>query len=109
MMTEKTNGRAVKRQYWEQMVNDWERGHFKTQKEFCQHAGISYKSLSRWRRVFRGERQSLKPAMAFSTVHVRNEPRQPSGVRIALYHGAYIDVSTDFDADTLQRVLGLVL
>jgi len=73
MMTEKPNGRAAKRQYWQQMVNDWELGHFKTQKEFCQHAGISYKSLSRWRRMFSGERQLPKPAMAFSTVHVRNE------------------------------------
>jgi len=108
-MTEKPNGRAAKRQYWQQMVNDWELGHFKTQKEFCQHAGISYKSLSRWRRMLSGERQSPQPAITFSTVHVRNEPCQPSDVRIALHHGAYIDVSTDFDAGTLQRVLGVVL
>jgi len=108
-MTKKPNGRAAKRQYWQQMVIDWELGDFKTQDEFCQHAGISRKSLGRWLHVFRQERQTLKPAMGFSTVHVRNEPRQPSGVRIALHHGAYIDVYTDFDTDTLQRVLGLVL
>lgn len=102
-------GRAAKRQYWKQVVSDWERGHFKTQKEFCQHAGISYKSLSRWRRVFRDERQAPKPAMAFSTVHVRKEAGHPAGVRIAFHNRAYIEVSTNFDADTLQRVLGLVL
>jgi len=101
-------GRAEKRQHWEQVVSDWERSDFKTQKEFCQHAGISCKSLSRWRRVFRQEKQTPKPTMTFSTVHVRKEPRYSSGVRIGLHHGAYIDVSTDFDADTLQRVLGLV-
>ena len=108
-MAENPKGRAAKRQYWKQVVSDWERGNFKTQKEFCQHTGISYKSLSRWRRVFKHEVPSAKPAMAFSTVHVRKEPYRPSGVRIGLHHGAYIDVSTDFDAGTLQRVLGLVL
>jgi len=109
MMTEKPMNRAAKRQYWQQMVSDWELGDFKTQHDFCQHAGISRKSLGRWLHVFRQERQTPKPAMAFSPVHVRKEPRHPSGVRIGLHHGAYIDVSTDFDTDTLQRVLGLVL
>jgi len=44
-MTKKPNGRAAKRQYWQQMVIDWELGDFKTQDEFCQHAGISRKLL----------------------------------------------------------------
>jgi len=48
-MAENPKGRAAKRQYWKQVVSDWERGNFKTQKEFCQHTGISYKSLTHLR------------------------------------------------------------
>jgi len=47
--------------------------------------------------------------LGFANVQIRKESTEKSGVRIALHHGAYIDVSTDFDAPTLQRVLGMML
>jgi len=110
MMTTNPKNRAAKRQYWKKIVSDWENGDFKTQKEFCQHVGISGKSLSRWLRVFRQENQLPETtSLGFASVHVQKDSSQESGVRIALHHGTYIDVSTDFDAPTLQRVLGLVL
>jgi len=102
--------RTAKRKYWKKIVSDWEKGNFKTQKEFCQHVGISGKTLSRWLRVFRQEKQASKATVAgFAKVHVQKASSQKSGVRIALHHGTYIDVSTDFDAPTLQRVLGMML
>jgi len=110
MMITNPKNRAAKRQYWKKIVSDWENGDFKTQKEFCQHVGISGKTLSRWLRVFRQENQSAeKTALGFASVHVQKGSSQKSGVRIALHDGVCIDVSPNFDAPTLQRVLGLVL
>jgi len=110
MMIKKSTNRVEERKYWKKIVSDWGNGNFKTPKEFCQHVGISGKTLSRWLRVFRQEKQASKATgLGFANVHLQKAPSQKSGVRIALHHGVYIDISNDFDAPTLQRVLGVML
>jgi len=110
MMIKKPTNRVEKRKYWKKIVSDWEDGDFKTQKEFCQHVGISGKTLSRWLRVFSQENQlTEKTSLGFANVHVQKASNEKSGVRIAVHHGVYIDISNDFDAPTLQRVLGMML
>jgi len=107
-MTESTGKRKSKRQYWQQVVSDWEQSDIKTQKEFCRQLGISTKSLSRWRRVFASDQQPPQQVVGFAQVKIGVQKTSDTTIRIGLHGSTYIDVPAGFDEVTLRRVLSVL-
>jgi hypothetical protein len=100
---------ASKWNYWNQIMNDWERSGCRTQAAFCRQAGISIKSFRRWRSVFTREALQGPAGVAFAKVEVQASLPSKTGIRIALSPHAHIDISPDFDEATLRRVLGVCI
>jgi len=100
---------ASKRDYWKRIINEWECSGCSTQAAFCRQADVSIKSFSRWRSVFTREALQRQSQVGFAKVKEQAPDSAGSGVRIALSHHAYIDISPDFDEATLRRVLNVCI
>jgi len=100
---------ASKRDYWNQIMNDWESSGCRTQAAFCRQAGISIKSFRRWRSVFAREALQSQSVVGFAKVEVQAPHPAGLGIRIVLSPHAHIDISQDFDEVTLRRVLSVCI
>ncbi len=107
-MAESKGNRKFSRQYWQQIVMNWEKSDIKTQKEFCEKSGISTKSLSRWCIAFNSSKRPRQKSTGFTQVKVSAPKPSNTGVRIRLDDNAYIDVPVGFDESTLRRVLSIL-
>ncbi len=109
MKSEALGSSASKRDYWKHITNEWESSGCRTQAAFCQQAGVSIKSFSRWRSVFaRGQLQG-QSQVGFAKVEVQASDSAGTGIRIALSYHAHIHISPDFDEATLRRVLSICI
>lgn len=109
MKSEQPARSASKRDYWKHMISEWERSECRTQAAFCRQAGVSIKSFSRWRSVFAREQLQRQSQVGFAKVEAQAPDSAGTGIRIALSHHAHIDISPDFDASTLRRVLSICI
>ncbi len=100
---------ASKRDYWKQIISEWEGSRCRTQAAFCRQAGVSIKSFLRWRSVFAREQLQHQSQFGFAKVEVQVKQPAGSGIRIALSHDAHIDIYPDFDESTLRRVLSICI
>ena len=107
--------RRRSRAQWRQLVEGWA-GSGLTQQGYCDRHGISLGSLQRWRRIFREQRdtgtigEQARPSRAqlvpVKLLHEATAARQP--LMLLLPDGLRIEIPGDFDAPSLQRLLGVL-
>jgi transposase len=98
---------------WQRLVAGWERSGL-TQEVYCARHGISVGSLQRWRRIFAEDAvpgsQASSPVSEFVPVTLVSDPPATAGAELTLVltDGLRIEIGAQCQAETLQRVLGVL-
>ncbi len=96
-------------------MEGWQRSGL-TQQRYCEQHDISVGSLRRWRQLFREEYEAGIAGNIAMTEQVRLVPVELLGdgggeskpLILLLAEGMRIEIAPDFDAPTLQRLLGVL-
>ena len=103
---------AEQRQFWQHYVTQWHRRGQPRANVYCREAGVCEKQFTAWRQRLR--REGWQPpsdktaTLVALEVRARAEPPPspaPAPITIRLACGLGVEVSTGFDAPTLQAVI----
>jgi len=102
-----TECNSEKRDRWRQLIDQWQHGD-KTRREICEEAGVSVRSFAYWKRQLTDSDATSPVLPGFAVVEVRSRSCDLSGVRIACSNGLHVEVASDFNEETLRRVLRVI-
>jgi transposase-like protein len=97
--------RSEKEQYWRGVIRRCERSK-QTVRAFCGEHGLSEQSFYWWKRTI-AERDQRADGPAFVPLRVSSSTAAPA-LEVVAGPGRVIRVPTDFDADTLRRLLAVL-
>lgn len=105
-------GRRRSRAQAEQLVAEYEASGL-SRVEFCQRHGLALATLARYRRGLRQAQGEATGATRWVGVEVSGSrpaagSGAASGLAVALASGRRIEIGRGFDAETLERLLGLL-
>jgi hypothetical protein len=100
---------------WRRLVEGWP-GSGQTQQAYCDRQGITLASLRRWRQLLRQRRETGATGRIAAGEPVRLVPVELIGsgrgeakaLALVLPDGMRIEIPSDFDTPTLQRLLGVL-
>lgn len=95
-------------EHWCRVLKEWSTSGL-SQRGFCENRGISLSSFCYWRRRLRAEAEEA-PMSPFIPVEIRPPARSlhPSPYEVRLENGIRIRVPSDFESDSLLRLIELL-
>ncbi|MCA9413976.1 MAG: hypothetical protein KC944_22370 [Candidatus Omnitrophica bacterium] len=102
------NRKKSGRDHWRGVFEEWSASGL-SQRGFCEERGISFSTFCYWRRRLRGESE-VESQSPFIPVEIKDplQPRHPSQYEVYLEGGIRIRVPSDFESESLSRLVGLL-
>jgi len=103
-----SNQKTKKRERWRAIFEEWSSSGL-SQRRFCDDREIRYSTFCYWRRRLREEIE-IESASPFIPVEIKPTPRsfRSSHYEVRLEDGVRIRVPSDFESESLARLIGLL-
>ena len=97
------------RESWIRLFEEW-LSSGSSQRCFCERRGISFSTFCYWRRRLRGEGE-VRSQPSFIPVEIKplHQSIRPSHYEVRLKDGVRIRVPSDFESESLSRLIDLFL